>query len=224
MFAKVFFELLPFDTLIPLVYGLIFWSRLRKDMRVLVGYMAYQLVFTLAIGILRSQPGRHNLWLVNLCFPLDVYFLLILFSLWEPLIRMRGSIMGALAVYSTISYLEMWIYGADRFTAFVQPVGWTIVIVVAGITLITESRRFETGFTKQSSFWISGGLLIVGCMQITLALMNDVTFHVSVETLRYFHRILRPPAGVLQVIVFLAALVVQVTARPLVSLEKEQDH
>lgn len=182
-------------------------------MRIVHSYLLTDMLCTVVLMLIASTPGRHNLWFVNLIFPVQVCYMYALFGQWEPRVRRRIVPATFVGIYVLAVIIELLFTGADVFTKFEQPVGWVMIVSGAAYTLHSENKRFETGLIDQASFWVCAGLVIGGSGQLMLSMMNGIIYQFSPSMLRTAHIYFRPLFGLIELGGYFAGIFCQARFR-----------
>jgi hypothetical protein len=180
-------EISAHSSIIPLVFGVIFFRNFSKDLKLYTMLFVIAVIFDQIITYLSSQG--QNTWLFGNIFHLIEYVMIIyVFSYWQKNSQLQKLLFWSIPLY-TLFWIWVKVFGIedmDKFPHFTRSIAAIIITIVAIYTLIKLGENGSYIY-KHYQFWICVGALLYFSGNIVLFSLSDLNL---VSNLFFIHSIL----------------------------------
>lgn len=181
---NLYYFILQYSPVIPLVYGAIHFRKLNRPVRILFAWLAFSLSLTIIMTILAKQ-GIHNLWVMNLSLPVYVFLLMWMFSSWETNPEAVLVLRALIILFALIWIWEIVLVSSlFEFTTYSRPVMDVIIVTVCCFAIYQDTIDTEIPLIDRPRFWISAGLMLYYGGTLLLNLFSKILLEKSNDALQ----------------------------------------
>jgi hypothetical protein len=159
-------------TLLPIIYGLKIYDKFNREMRIFYIFLCITFL-QLAVATYLAFQGKNTLWIVNLYTPIEVGFILWLYSLWQKNRMIQLALRISIIIFVCIWLGEIIVLKNIRdFTILSGPLDNFLVIIASAISLYDANKDSEIIITDNPQFWISSGLLLFNSSMLVILILS----------------------------------------------------
>ena len=172
-------------SLLPLIYGLRIYRRFDGELRLFYWYLLAGFLNWL-VGLFVVLQAKNTLWIANIFLPIELAFLLWLFSLWEKhdsiQLAMRVTIILFVLVWlAEISFLK----NLREFSQISSPMENIILIIASFLIIHDANKDSEIMLTDQPRFWIATGILLSSSGVVVILILSNWLLKFYPDIFRY---------------------------------------
>lgn len=180
LYAKLAF----FSGFLVVLAGAYKFRRLNREMGILFSYFVIAIVVS-SIQYFFAISGKNNLWTMHFFTPVQLIFLMVVFTAWQRNATVRRLMQGSVVIFLVVWLLSfLLLEQIQQFNWFTRPLQSFILIVASGVTFFQVQREELPAIIYEPRFWVSAATLLYFCGLIVLFALSNKLLAVSMDTLR----------------------------------------
>jgi hypothetical protein len=184
-----YYYILQFSSVIPVLYGTRSLRRLDRPTKVFLSYLGLSLFQTVVMTILALQ-SINNLWIMNLSLPVNMGFLMWIYSMWQKNPLTRRMMLLVVPMYAIVWIAEIVFFESlFEFTKVSRPLEGLIFTLASCVMMYQIARESERSVLELPQFWISSGIMLYFGGMLAVSLFSEALYRSSIDSLRLAYSI-----------------------------------
>ncbi|MDI6765384.1 MAG: hypothetical protein QME52_00925 [Bacteroidota bacterium] len=144
----------PCSVFIPLLFGILRYGKLEKDLRIVVIFLGFETLFLISAAT-TVLMGYRNLWTIHFYTIIEYIFLIAIFSQWQRNLLIRRLMFFSIPLIIVIAIFDIsQLENLNMFNVFTRPISSILMISVLGITLFELNKGSAAPISRNPRFWI----------------------------------------------------------------------
>jgi hypothetical protein len=146
--------------IVPLIIGLLYFQRLKLDMKFLVVFF-FLIILIEVTNIILAYNCISNIWLLHIYTPLEYGFLVLIFSFWQKETALRKVLLISIPFFVLFSIsIKMTLEDLNHFDNYTATFESIILVGISTYTLFNVSRKNRGALYSKPCFWVGIAVLI----------------------------------------------------------------
>ncbi len=175
---------------IPLLFGILWYSKIVKDLRIVVIFLGFEAFFQISSATMVLM-GYKNLWTIHFYTIIEYIFLIAIFSQWQKILFIRRLMFVTIPIIITIAIYELFLLeNLNMFNIYSKPISSIFMFCILGLTLFELNKESNVPLLRNPRFWIIPPLTVTVIITISVFTVGNYLLRHFPSTFADIYRVI----------------------------------